>query len=123
MDQTPVTPLQVLGVRWIDIAAEADSERDQAKWTSRGHWIFGAIGLAGSAVAAATASSGPGWIPVVAGAFGALGSGLAAFFHFDGRAAAHERNSWKLRSVAEYAHNRLARWHATSEVDQMQAAE
>src|SRR5436190_1458018 len=120
----PPTPLEVLELRQKEIACRAKSEESQAKWTTRWYWISGACGLAGSAVAAATASFGPKVIPVVAGVVGALGSGFAAFFHFDGRAAGHEKNSSKLGSVAEHAQNRLAGLQATTpDVDQKAAVD
>jgi hypothetical protein len=106
--ETPPSAVTLLACRHKEISDHAQGELSQAKLNSRGHWISGACGLLGSSVAAATSSFGPRVIPVIFGVLGALGSGMAAFFHLDRRAAGHERNSWKLQAVAEFAENRLA---------------
>src|SRR5204863_562957 len=77
------------------------------------HYLFGVIGIAGGAVAAATASGSPKWIPVVAGACAAVGSGLTTVFGFEGRSRGHEKNRLLFLPVAEHAQNELARVRAT----------
>jgi hypothetical protein len=92
----------------------------EAKWAGRyatsnsvAHYVFGGMGIAGGVAAAATASGSTKWIPVVAGALAALGSGLSTFFGFEARSKAHEKNRLLFLPVAEYAANELARVHAT----------
>jgi hypothetical protein len=79
------------------------------------------MGIAGGAVAAATASGSPTWVPVLAGACAAVGSGLSTLFGFEGRSKGHEKNRVLLLPVAEYAENEFARLRAT-EADPPEAA-
>lgn len=67
------------------------------------------MGIAGGAIAAATASGSPKWIPVVAGACAAVRSGLSTLCHFEARSKGHETNRLLFVPVAEYAQNELAR--------------
>lgn len=76
---------------------------------SLAHYLFGVMGIAGGAVAAATASGSPKWIPVVAGACAAAGSGLSTVFGFETRSKGHEKNRLLFLPVAEYAENQLTR--------------
>jgi hypothetical protein len=92
---------------------EARGAKVYATSNSIAHYLFGVMGVAGGAVAAATASGSPKWIPVVAGACAAVGSGLSTLFHFEARSKAHERNRLLFDPVAEYAENELARLRAT----------
>lgn len=107
------TPLALLTKRREEGAKEARWAAIYATSNSVAHYLFGVMGIAGGAIAAATASSSPTWVPVVAGACAAVGSGLSTLFGFEARSKGHEQNRLLFLSVAEYAENELARVRAT----------
>jgi hypothetical protein len=111
-DQTPLDLLR-------DLQKQAHREaRDagfQATTNSLAHYVFGFMGVAGGAIAAATASDGPTWIPIVAGVCAAIGSALSTLFRFEGRAKGHEKNRLLFRPVADYAASELALAQANNE--------
>src|SRR2546422_10500441 len=111
-DDAPLTPLQLLDERRKAAAGEARWAARYATSNSLAHYLFGIMGIAGGAVAAATASGSPTWIPVVAGACAAVGSGLSTLFRFETRSKGHEENRALFLPVADYAENELARLRA-----------
>lgn len=105
--------LELLAARQKEAAREAWWAATYATSNSVAHYLFGAMGIAGGAVAAATASGSPTWIPVVAGACAAVGSGLSTLFGFEARSKGHEKNRLLFLPVAECAENELERVRAT----------
>jgi hypothetical protein len=88
---------------------QAPGERIFAATNSIAHYVFGIAGIVGGAVAAATASGSPTWIPVAAGITAAIGSGLATFFKFEDKARRRFVQERRYKSVVEHATNEHSR--------------
>jgi hypothetical protein len=100
------------------LAATADSERKEerlfAASNSVAHYLCGIAGVVGGAVAAATASSSPTWVPVVAGITAAVGSGLLTLFKFEEKGRRRFIQERRYKSYVEHAQNEHARLGAES---------
>ena len=99
--------------RLRELAQTAESERHEervfATTNSVAHYVCGAAGVVGGAVAAATASSEPTWIPVAAGISAAIGSGLATIFKFEEKGRRRFGQERRYKSFIEHAENEYAR--------------
>ena len=95
---------------------ERREERRAALSSSIAHYVFGFAGIMGGAVAAATASAQPGWIPVVGGVVAAISSGVLTAFKFEEKARRRYRKERRYRSVIERACNTYARLDGTADI-------
>jgi len=102
-------------MRHLDPRELLERRRDAARRAARGedalghlsglaHYVFGLVGIAGGAIAAATAGDSS----VLAGVLAAVGSGGVTFFSFERRSAALWARAAAFQRVADIAENRLA---------------
>jgi hypothetical protein len=110
-----VSPQALLLARRDDAFDLAKQQRKTKNRCIGAFYVFGFMGLAGGAIAAATAAAEgvPTWIPVAAGVLAAVGGGASAGFRLETRAHRHALAAANLKAVADMAANEHAKITAT----------
>jgi hypothetical protein len=102
--------LKIMRSRQEQAAKDADVQKRYGHSSGTAHHVFAIMGVAGGAVAAASAAAGAdAVITVVSGALAALGSGATAILQFEQRAEWHFRSEAAFRAIADCAENEIAR--------------
>ena len=106
-----ITSLELLLERRNEAAKSARDQNIMSWLSAIAHYAFGILGIAGGATAAATTAADgvASWIPIVAGALAAVGSGAPTFFHFEKHSNGHANAAVNLKAVANFADNEYAR--------------